>query len=166
VPYFAHAAAVALILARAGFTDESLLAAAVLHDVVEDTGVTLDRLAASFPPEVVAAVAALSETKTDGRGQLRPWEDRKAEHLRAIAEAPFPARAIALADKLHNLETLAGDLASGAVTLRAFRAPPGRLLWYFASMIETAAGTDERLQPLADACRAALGRLNDVLSAG
>lgn len=163
VPYFSHAAAVALILARAGFTDESLLAAALLHDVVEDTDVALHELAARFPADVVAAVAALSETKTDAHGRLRPWEDRKTEHLRQIAGAPLAARAIALADKLHNIETLCCDLAAGTVTLSAFRAPPDRLLWYYTSMIDVAAGDDERLRPLADACCAALSRLDAVL---
>jgi (p)ppGpp synthase/HD superfamily hydrolase len=165
VPYFAHSAAVALILARFGFADEGLLAAALLHDVVEDTDVSLDQLAEQFPVEVIEAVAALSETKNDSGGRLRPWEDRKAEHLEHIARAPWYARAIALADKLHNMETLRCDLAAGAVSLSAFRAPPDRLLWYYRSMIEAAAQEDVRLRPLADACRAEYERLNAVLNA-
>lgn len=164
VPYFAHAAAVALILARFGFTDESLLAAALLHDVVEDTGVSLAELAAQFPPEVVGAVAALSETKNDDGGRLRPWEDRKAEHLGHIAAGPWIARAVALADKLHNMETLRCDLAAGAVSLGALRAPPDRLLWYYRSMIDAAAGDDERLRPLAQACHAEWELLSAVLA--
>lgn len=166
VPYFAHSAAVALILARAGFTDESLLAAAVLHDVVEDTDVTLECLAAQFPPAVIAAVAALSETKTDADGRLRPWEDRKADHLRHIAAAPLAARAIALADKLHNMETLRHDLAAGSLTLSAFRAPPDRLLWYYQAMIEAAAGMDDSLLCLVEDCRTAWERLRQALDNG
>lgn len=163
VPYFAHSAAVALILARAGFTDESLLAAAILHDVVEDTDVTLENLAERFPQAVIAAVAALSETKTDADGRLRPWEDRKAEHLRQVAAAPLAARAIALADKLHNMETLYHDLATGALALDAFRAPPERLLWYYRAMIEAAAGTDDSLRNLVEDCRTAWERLRGSL---
>jgi guanosine-3',5'-bis(diphosphate) 3'-pyrophosphohydrolase len=164
VPYFAHAAAVALILARAGFTEETLLAAALLHDVVEDTDVTLDELAAKFPPDVIALVTALSETKTDAAGRLRPWEDRKAEHLRQIAAAPQEARVIALADKLHNMATLRLDLAAGTIALSAFRAPPERLLWYYRSTIDAAAGDDARLEPLAEMCRAEWDRLRRALS--
>lgn len=164
VPYFAHSAAVALILARSGFTDDALLAAAVLHDVVEDTNVTLDDLSAEFPPAVVEAVAALSEEKTDAEGKLRPWEDRKAEHLHQIAVAPQAARAIALADKLHNMETLRSDLAAEVISLSAFRAPPERLLWYYESMIDAAAGNDASLRPLADACRDSWKQLRDVLT--
>lgn len=166
VPYFAHSAAVALILARTGFTDEALLAAAVLHDVVEDTDVTLEGLASDFPSAVVDAVAALSEEKDDAEGKLRPWEDRKAEHLSQIASASQSARAIALADKLHNLETLRSDLAAGVISLSAFRAPPERLLWYYESMINAAAGNDESLRPLADGCRESWKRLRDLLMSG
>jgi (p)ppGpp synthase/HD superfamily hydrolase len=159
VPYVTHSAAVALILARFGFTDEQLLAAALLHDVVEDTDITLDDLAKQFPPSVVATVAALSETKTGDDGHLRPWEDRKSEHLQHISAAPLSARAIALADKLHNMETMRLDLAAGTLSLSAFRAPPERLLWYYQSMIDTAAGADPQLVPLAKACRAAWQQL-------
>jgi (p)ppGpp synthase/HD superfamily hydrolase len=164
VPYFAHSAAVALILARYGFTDELLLAAAVLHDVIEDTDVTVEQLAARFPAEVIDSVSALSEAKTDDDGRLRPWEDRKAEHLQHVAAASRMARAIALADKLHNMETLRLDLAQGAISLSAFRAAPDRLLWYYRSMIDAAAGNDASLRPLADACRTAWDTLQEVLN--
>ena len=164
VPYFTHSAAVALILARFGFDDEVLLAAAVLHDVVEDTDVTLEELAAQFPPATVEAVAALSETKNDADGTLRPWEDRKAEHLRHIAAASLIARAIALADKLHNMQTMRLDLAEGTLSLSAFRASPERLLWYYRSMIDAAAGDEAQFVPLAEACRAAWERLREAMS--
>jgi guanosine-3',5'-bis(diphosphate) 3'-pyrophosphohydrolase len=163
VPYVTHSAAVALILARFGLTDEELLAAALLHDVVEDTDVTLDDLAKRFPPSVIATVAALSETKTGDDGKLRPWEDRKAEHLRHIAAAPLSARAIALADKLHNMETMRLDLAAGSLSLSAFRAAPERLLWYYQSMIDAAAGADPQLRPLAKACYSAWEQLRAIL---
>ncbi|MBL8848775.1 MAG: bifunctional (p)ppGpp synthetase/guanosine-3',5'-bis(diphosphate) 3'-pyrophosphohydrolase [Planctomycetaceae bacterium] len=163
VPYFAHCAAVALILAQFGFDDEELLAAAALHDVVEDTDVTLAQLAVQFPPTVIEAVAALSETKNDADGKLRPWEDRKAEHLRHIASASLSARAIALADKLHNMLSMRLDLAAGTLSLGAFRAPPERLLWYYRSMIDAAAGDDAQLAPLAQACYAVWEQLRAEL---
>lgn len=163
VPYVTHSAAVALILARFGFTDEELLAAALLHDVVEDTDVTLEELATQFPSATIEAVAALSETKNGTDGRLRPWEDRKAEHLRHIAAAPLAARAIALADKLHNMETMRLDLAAGTLSLSAFRAPPERLLWYYQSMIDAAAGDFLQLVPLAGACRTSLEQLRAIL---
>lgn len=177
-PYFTHLAGVALILARAGFDDENLLAAAILHDVVEDTPVTLDQLAADFPPAVIQLVAALSERKTDDSGNvagtcgapstaaLRPWEDRKAEHLAQVRAASLPARAIALADKLHNLETMLHDLAEGTIRFSAFRAPPERVVWYYEQMLAAAtSGNEPQLAPLRAACESAIVRLRAAVRA-
>lgn len=161
VPYFTHAAGVALILARSGFGDERLLAAAILHDVVEDTDVAVENLREQFPDEVVALVVATSEQKTDPRGEKRPWEDRKREHLDQIGEAPRAARAIVLADKLHNLETMLLDLSTDAICLGAFHAAPDRVLWYYGEMIARAAGHDAELEALAGECRSALERVRD-----
>ena len=61
LPYISHPASVALILSQSGFGDEDVLAAALLHDVVEDTDCTLDELSALFPPKVAEYVAALTE---------------------------------------------------------------------------------------------------------
>ncbi len=72
-PYIAHPAAVALILQRAGFDDDAILAAAVLHDVVEDTDYSAEQLAADFPQPVPEYVAALTERKFDAAGEKRPW---------------------------------------------------------------------------------------------
>jgi (p)ppGpp synthase/HD superfamily hydrolase len=161
VPYFTHAAGVALILARSGFLDDRLLAAAILHDVLEDTDVGVEQLRADFPDDVVELVLAVSERKTDEQGAKRAWEDRKREHLAQIDEASFGARAISLADKLHNLETMLLDLSTGSIRFGAFRAPAERVVWYYGEMIERAAGKDAELAPLANDCRRALERVRE-----
>jgi (p)ppGpp synthase/HD superfamily hydrolase len=159
VPYVSHLAGVALILCRAGFTDENVLAAALLHDAIEDTDYTPDALAAGFPPDVVAWVAATTERKTDEESARRPWEDRKREHLSHVAAAPLEARAIVLADKLHNLGSMLYDLAAGEPLWDRFNAPRERVLWYHREMIDRAAGDEPRLAGLAQPCRELLGRL-------
>lgn len=159
VPYISHPVQVAWLLVRAGFTDETLLAAAVLHDVVEDCGVTLEELRQEFSPEVAEIVARLSERKCDEHGRRRPWEERKREHLAELAAAPLAVRAVALADKLHNLETMALDLAAGEPVWERFNAPRERLLEYYRRAIELCAGTDAELAGLAAACRMALRQL-------
>jgi (p)ppGpp synthase/HD superfamily hydrolase len=161
VPYFTHAAAVALILARAGFRDERLLAAAILHDVVEDTDVGEAQLRGQFPDEVVGLVMAVSERKKDEQGRKRAWEDRKREQLVQIGQAPRAARAIALADKLHNLETMLLDLSTGGICFSAFHAPPDRIVWYYEPVIERAGGEDSELAQLAAECRSAVDRLRE-----
>ncbi|HUG92474.1 MAG TPA: HD domain-containing protein [Planctomycetaceae bacterium] len=159
VPYVSHLAGVALILCRAGFDEEAVLAAALLHDAVEDTDCSVEMLADDFPPEVVAWVAATTERKADENGRKRPWEDRKREHLAQVAAAPLEARAIVLADKLHNLGSMLFDLAAGERLWERFNAPRERILWYHREMIDHAGAGAPRLEGLANACRELLARL-------
>jgi guanosine-3',5'-bis(diphosphate) 3'-pyrophosphohydrolase len=156
VPYITHPIAVAMLLQRHGFTDEQTLAAALLHDVVEDTPVTIEELSKEFPDPVLELVAHLTEVKLDEFGRKRPWEDRKRDHLAHIRSAPLAARAIALADKLHNLRTMAFDLDEGRELTDRFNTSFDRLLTYYESMIDAAADKDAKLEGLANAARHAL----------
>ena len=73
--------------------DETAVCAALLHDVVEDTSVTLERLAREFPREVVEAVRLLTREKgTD-----------YFDYVRAIRQNPV-ARAVKRADLVHNAD--------------------------------------------------------------
>src|SRR5262249_44414333 len=103
VPYISHPAMVALLLQRVGFADETTLAAAILHDVAEDTDMTLPEIARDFGSAVADLVECVTETKKDAQGQPIDWAVRKEEKHRKLLAAPPPAKAIALADKLHNL---------------------------------------------------------------
>lgn len=156
LPYITHPVAVAMLLQQHGFGDEETLAAALLHDVVEDTELTADELARQFPQGVVDLVSHLSERKLDESGKKRPWEDRKREHLVHIASAPMAARAITLADKLHNLSTMAYDIDAGEQISERFNASVDRLIWYYESMVDAAAGNDTELKSLAGSARVAL----------
>lgn len=165
LPYITHPVAVMLILEQAGFTDPHLLAAALLHDVVEDTVYTAGQLAAEFPAPIPEYVAALTERKHDADGAPRSWRNRKEEHLVHVAAAPLPARAIALADKLHNLSTILYDLEQGdslaardAIWSR-FNAPRADLSWYYRFMIAAAEGSSPELAGLAADCHTLLAKL-------
>lgn len=149
LPYFTHPAAVALILAKAGFHDEGLLAAALLHDVVEDTDCTLADLAGEFPAAVVTMVSELSETKHASDGSQRPWIDRKREYIERVSQSSRAVRAIALADKLHNLTTILFDLQSGEPVWERFNAAPDRIFWYHETLIERLPQGDPDLEMLA-----------------
>jgi (p)ppGpp synthase/HD superfamily hydrolase len=158
-PYITHPMQVAWILERAGFNDESLLAAALLHDVVEDCNVGLMELRKEFSPAIARLVDAMSEQKLDSAGCRRPWEDRKREHLAQLPGATVEVKALMLADKLHNLETIALDLQSGDEVWSRFNAPKERLLWYYTTAVDACAGDDPRLVKLVTACREVLQRL-------
>jgi (p)ppGpp synthase/HD superfamily hydrolase len=158
VPYFAHVAAVALVLARAGF-DEDAVVAGLLHDLVEDSGASLDDVSARFGPAVAEIVGHCSEVKTDARGNKRPWLDRKRDHLAAMANAPLAARAVMLADKLHNLISIELDIHERRDIWSQFHAERDRVLWYYRAAIDACGCDDPRLEQLALACRDVLARV-------
>jgi hypothetical protein len=155
VPYVEHVAGVAMVLDRLGF-GEDVVIAGLLHDVVEDSEATLDEVRARFGPVVAGLVGYSSEVKTDALGVKRPWADRKRDHLAALAVAPPEARAVALADKLHNLVSIAYDLAAGLEVWPQFHAARPDVLNYYRTAVETLGRGEPRLERLAEECRRAL----------
>jgi (p)ppGpp synthase/HD superfamily hydrolase len=147
-PYVEHAMGVALILDRLGFAEEVVIAG-LLHDVVEDTAATLDQVEARFGAAVAETVRHCSEIKTDGQGRKRPWIDRKRDHLEALGRAPLAARAVILADKLHNLISIELDLREGRPVWPTFHAGRDQVLWYYRATLAQLGQGDPRLESLA-----------------
>ena len=117
-PYITHPVAVAGLLHDAGFDDE-LIAAALLHDVVEDTDMASDEVSERFAERVAELVDALSED--DG---IRDYEERKREHREQVADAGKGAIAIYIADKLSNLRDMRKIYAEeGEAIASRFKAP-------------------------------------------
>lgn len=161
IPYIQHPVAVGMLLDRLGYDDE-VIAAGLLHDVVEDAGVPIDEIARQCGPRVGALVAHCTEQKLDASGTKRPWLERKADHLRLIAHAPPEARAILLADKWHNLFSTNADLDAGEPVWSRFNAP--RDVWLemtrrFVQALAKADDSDERLARLSRLCENELSRL-------
>jgi GTP pyrophosphokinase len=105
-PYIQHPLAVATILAKLGL-DDITLSAALLHDAVEDTGVTLDEVAADFGADVAAIVDGV--TKLD-RVSFDSKEAQQAATMRKMLVAmakDIRVLLIKLADRLHNMRTIA-----------------------------------------------------------
>jgi (p)ppGpp synthase/HD superfamily hydrolase len=99
-PYISHPVTVAGLLHDAGF-DDRVIAAALLHDVVEDTDMDADEIAKRFGERVEELVEALSEDE-----DIQDFETRKREHSDQVAEAGRDAIAIYIADKLSNLRDM------------------------------------------------------------
>ena len=103
-PYICHPMCVAQILIELGMDSESI-SAALMHDVAEDTAVTIDEIRAQFGPEVallVDGVTKLTQIKFSN------VEDRQAENLRKMLLAmsqDVRVMIIKLADRLHNMRT-------------------------------------------------------------
>ncbi len=160
-PYFEHLAAVALILDRAGFSEDVVIAG-LLHDVVEDTPVSFEEVAELFGATISDLVRHCSEVKTDELGHKRPWIDRKLDHIDALATAPIEARGIILADKLHNLISIELDLRDERPVWGQFHAPREQVLWYYHATIDICGQGDPRLGRLAVSCRDVLARVEEI----
>jgi (p)ppGpp synthase/HD superfamily hydrolase len=100
LPYIDHPLAVAELLAEHGFPDD-VLAAALLHDVVEDSELELEQVRERFG----APVGRLVEVLTDS-SSTEPYAKRKEEHRRGVERAGRDAHAIYAADKLTNIRML------------------------------------------------------------
>lgn len=164
IPYLSHSASVALLLERVGISDDHIIAAALLHDVVEDTVVTIEDLAREFPPNVVELVEGLSERKLDPEGNRRSWHDRKRDHLEVVATSSFGVRAVVLADKLHNLGTMVFDLEQGEAIWSRFNASSEDILWYQQAMLTAADQGEPELVPLVAACQQFIERLRALVT--
>jgi hypothetical protein len=117
-PYLEHPIEVAELLHGDG-NDEMTIAAGLLHDVVEDSGLTISDMIECFGIPVGELVAALTEDPA-----IDDWEDRKEALRASVAEAGPDAIAIYVADKLANLRdwsAVYGELGDDAVA--QFKAP-------------------------------------------
>ncbi|HJB07722.1 MAG TPA: HD domain-containing protein [Candidatus Enterocloster faecavium] len=126
IPYIVHPIETAVIVAS--FTDdEEIIAAALLHDVVEDTSVTGEELEQRFGPRVAGLVLAESEDKS------RSWQERKAATLEHLKTAGREIKVLALGDKLSNIRSTASDyLVHGdRVFLRFNEKNKAKHAWYY-----------------------------------
>lgn len=97
-PYASHVFRVALLVRdQFGIGDPEVLAAAVLHDTIEDTATDFDDIAADFGPRVAAWVAALTKNKALAH------EQRETLYADVLRSAPWQVQLCKLADILDNL---------------------------------------------------------------
>jgi (p)ppGpp synthase/HD superfamily hydrolase len=118
MPFVEHPIRVAALLDEHGYGEE-VLAAALLHDIVEDTETTLDELREKFGGEVGGLVGAMTDDESTD-----DYRQRKAEHRERMAAAPVEAMAIYGADKLTNSKTLRAAYAEEGDAVRdEFKVP-------------------------------------------
>jgi (p)ppGpp synthase/HD superfamily hydrolase len=116
--YVDHPRAVAELLAEEGFRDE-VLAAALLHDVVEDSELAVEDLRRLFGSEIAETVGALSDDES-----IEPYRERKDEHRRRVLSAGPDALAVYGADKLNNISSLhRAHATEGNAVEREFNVP-------------------------------------------
>ena len=109
-PYIVHPMEAVEIVATMT-NDQELLAAAVLHDTVEDTDTTIEHIRNEFGDRVASFVAAESDEPHQSRDSIENWRNRKQAAMDRLASASRDAKIVALGDKLSNMRAIARDYA-------------------------------------------------------
>ena len=109
-PYIVHPMEAMGIVATMT-ADQELLAAAALHDTVEDTDVTVELLREEFGDRIADLVAIESDVMDEGVSEEESWRARKEAGIRRLARAGRDAKIVALGDKLSNMRAIARDYA-------------------------------------------------------
>lgn len=99
-PYIAHPIIVGWILS-AQTCEEDVVIAGILHDTVEDAGVSSADIARRFGGRVAMIVERVTE-----QDKMQPWEVRKQRLLESIRTGPLEAKYVYCADKLHNIHSM------------------------------------------------------------
>ncbi len=132
IPYMGHLLEVAGIV-QANGGDETTVAAALLHDAIEDQGAAArEQIRDKLGQEVLDIVEACTESETFPKP---PWRERKEAHLKLVETASVSALLVIVADKLQNSRALLRRLKlEGAEGW----GHPSReeKVWYFQSLAE------------------------------
>lgn len=126
-PYIIHPMEAAAIVATVT-NDPEMLAAAILHDTVEDTDVTIEQIESLFGSRV-AHLVNIETAQKDGT-----WRARREVQMQRFRQADRDCKLVAMGDKLSNLRAIALDYRSlGDALWNRFHAPDGKkdIEWYY-----------------------------------
>ena len=138
MPYILHPLEVAAVIGSMS-SDRELLAAGVLHDTVEDAGVTSEEIAERFGKRVAELVAAETEDKRPGQKEEDTWQIRKEESLQVLRETKDrDIKILWLGDKLSNMRSFYRSwLKDGDALWQSFhQKDPARQEWYYRTIAE------------------------------
>ena len=151
IPYMAHLLNVCKLLAENDCSDE-ILAAALLHDVVEDTDVTIEEVEEKFGlqgAELVRGATELDKLEKKAIEKESSWQERKEHTIHFLEhEATTDQLLVSAADKLDNLRSIAYDHARiGEALWKRFNATKDQQAWYYGAVasILQAKGSDNKI---------------------
>ena len=134
-PYIIHPLMVAMKLAKHGFNDE-VIAVALVHDVLEDTDFSEKDLRLELGDEIVEIVKAV--TNDDNLS----WEEKKKKYIETVRNSGVEAKAVALADKIHNLESLLAAYGQqGKDVWNKFNRGKEQKIWFETEVLKMLKGT-------------------------
>lgn len=132
-PYILHPVEVASIVGTMT-DDKEILAAAVLHDTVEDTDTTLEEIEENFGRRVALLVMTETENKRPDKPEAETWELRKEETLIILEHTKdMGVKMMWLGDKLSNMRSFAREYRrrGDAIWLDLNQKDPARQAWYY-----------------------------------
>jgi myo-inositol-1(or 4)-monophosphatase len=144
IPYFSHI--ITTMNYEVELTDDiEILQAAILHDTVEDTQVTLEDLICEFGSRVAMLVESETVNKRIDIPATETWEIRKSEGIEHVREGSLDVKLIVLADKTANLESLVREWRKvGDEVWRKFNQTDKRKQqWYFNAIREQLTELDD-----------------------
>jgi myo-inositol-1(or 4)-monophosphatase len=114
-------------------SDQELLAAALLHDVVEDTDIPIDDIRREFGNRVADLVDAETSRDIKGISHIDSWQQRKQATIDRLAAASRDTQMVALGDKLSNMRAMAANFREqgNSVWERFNEKNPARHSWYY-----------------------------------
>lgn len=137
-PYILHPLEAAVIVGSMT-DDQEIIAAAVLHDVVEDAGITMEEVEKNFGKRVCELVKSETENKREELPPEDTWRIRKEESLQVLKEAKDPAILMLwIGDKLANMRAIYRSWrVEGDAMWKNFHMPdPAVQAWYYTSIAE------------------------------
>ena len=135
-PYILHPMEAAVIVGTMT-SDQNLIAAAVLHDVVEDAGVSIEEIEARFGKRVRELVQSETEDKREELPPAETWQIRKEESLAALRDTEdLDVLKVWMGDKLANMRAVYRDfkVEGEAMWQRFNQKDPAKQAWYYRSI--------------------------------
>lgn len=130
IPYVTHPVAVSMLLVE-DRQPVPVVAAGLLHDLLEDTLTTVDEIEQRFGQEVARLVQAVSEP-----GKHHSWEERKRMTIQKVHTLQYDEVALLAADKLHNLRSIRLDIErEGKQVWGRFKRPLRDQSWYYHELL-------------------------------
>lgn len=178
-PYISHLMGVAALVIEHGGS-ETQAAAGLLHDIIEDTSMTHDRLALLVGAEVADIVLDCTDDADRPANhdftpeqRLADWRDRKEKYLDRLNHKlnGTPSLLVVLADKVHNGEATARDIQRCIAEGRnltdfwaQFNAPHKEQHWWYGSLLDALSSKtwEPAALPLLDRFRAAVGTIQSA----
>lgn len=134
IPYITHPFAVGMLLQKAKCCEE-VIAAGILHDTIEDTSVTYEKLVEEFGQKVANLVQAASE-----HDKSLPWKERKLHTIQSLRNTSMDEMKVIVTDKLHNLRSIRKDLIEvGEEVWSRFNRGKSDQHWYYSGIVKALA---------------------------